>query len=100
MQRYNLENMFTLIKSYFLQEYGYAGDNIELNNRYQRTINSEDANMELLGIVAQDLQILQLAEGCYWTVLAFSLAHEMAHAYLSGIGKKCSERHPEKETSF
>ena len=40
MKRYNSENMLALIKDYFLREYGYAGDNIELNNRYQKTINS------------------------------------------------------------
>lgn len=161
MQRYNSENMLALVKDYFLREYGYAGDNIESNNRYQRTINSyiyndkispavvhidelfestmmafllamlkwskdfhnlevygncyryvlylmndvcimgemqgDNANQEMLGMVAGDLQILQLAEDCYWTVLAFSLAHEVAHAYLASIGKKYSENHPEKE---
>jgi len=161
MQRYNSKNMLALIKDYFLREYGYAGDIIELNNRYQRTINSyiyndqknpavvhidelfestmmafllamlkwskdfddlevygncyryvlflmndvcimgemqgDNANQEMLGMVAGDLQILQLAEDCYWTVLAFSLAHEVAHAYLVSIGKKYSIKHPEKE---
>lgn len=161
MQRYNLENMLAIVKDYFLKEYGYAANNIELNNRYQRTINSyiyndeknpavvhidelfestmmafflvmfkwskdfdnlevygncylyvlflmndvsilgemqgEDANRELLEMVANDLQILQLAEDCYWTVLAFSLAHEVAHAYLANIGKKYTKEHPEKE---
>lgn len=161
MQRYNLENMLAIVKDYFLKEYGYVATNIELNNRYQRTINSyiyndeknpavvhidelfestmmafllamfkwskdfdnlevygncylyvlflmndvsilgemqgEDANRELLEMVADDLQILQLAEDCYWTVLAFSLAHEVAHAYLANIGKKYTREHPEKE---
>ena len=161
MQRYNLENMLAIVKDYFLKEYGYVANNIELNNRYQRTINSyiyndeknpavvhidelfestmmafflamfkwskdfdnldvdgncylyllflmndvsilgemqgEDANRELLEMVAGDLQILQLAEDCYWTVLAFSLAHEVAHAYLANIGKKYTKGHPEKE---
>ena len=161
MQRYNLKNMLAIVKDYFLKEYGYVANNIELNNRYQRTINSyiyndeknpavvhidelfestmmafflamfkwskdfdnlevygncylyllflmndvsilgemqgEDANRELLEMVAGDLQILQLAEDCYWTVLAFSLAHEVAHAYLANIGKKYTKEHPEKE---
>ncbi len=161
MQRYNIENMLAIVKDYFFREYGYTGDNIELNNRYQRTINSyiyndkknpavvhidelfestmmafflamfkwskdfdnpevygncyvyvlflmndvsilgemqgEDANRALLGMVADDLQILQLAEDCYWTVLAFSLAHEIAHAYLANIGKKYTKEHPEEE---
>lgn len=161
MQRYNVENMLAVVKDYFLKEYGYVANSIELNNRYQRTINSyiyndeknpavvhidelfestmiafflamfkwskdfdnlevygncylyvlflmndvsilgemqgEDANRELLEMVADDLQILQLAEDCYWTVLAFSLAHEVAHAYLANIGKKYTKEHPEKE---
>ena len=161
MQRYNLENMLAVIKDYFLKEYGYVGDRIELNNRYQRTVNSyiyndeknpavvhidellestmmafflamfkwsknfddlevygncyiyvlflmneagilgemqgEDANSSMLAMIADDLQILQLAEDCYWTALAFSLAHEVAHAYLASIGKKYTKQHPEKE---
>ncbi len=40
MRRYNPLNMLMLVKDYFLREYGYTGNNIELNNRYQRTINS------------------------------------------------------------
>lgn len=161
MQRYNLKNMLAVVKDYFLKEYGYVANSIELNNRYQGTINSyiyndeknpavvhidelfestmmafflamfkwskdfdnlevygncylyvlflmndvsilgemqgEDANRELLEMVADDLQILQLAGDCYWTVLAFSLAHEVAHAYLANIGKKYTKEHPEKE---
>ena len=58
---------------------------------------SEEANRSLLEVVADDLQVLQLAEECYWTVLAFSLAHEVAHAYLASIGRKYTEEHPEKE---
>lgn len=161
MQQYNLENMFAMVKKYFQREYGYTGSNIELNNRYQRSINShiyndmenpaivhidelfestlmafflamfkwsknfddlevygkcfrymlflmnevcilgemqgESANKVMLEMIKGDLQILQLAESCYWTVLVFSLAHEMAHAYLESIGKKYTEEHPEKE---
>lgn len=51
----------------------------------------------LLRLVTGDLQILQLAEDCYWTIVVFSLAHEVAHAYLADIGKHYSEKHPEKE---
>lgn len=161
MQHYNLENMFALVKKYFQKEYNYAGSNIELNNRYQRSVNSyiyddtenpaiihidelfestvmafflvvfkwskdfenleiygncfryllylmndvcilgemqgEDANRAMLEMVKGDLQILQLAEDCYWTVLVFSLAHEVAHAYLSSIGRVYTKQHPEKE---
>ncbi len=164
MQRYNLENMFNQVKGYFLQEYGYTGSNIELNNLYQSTVNSyiynnrenpqensvvhidelfesamvaffiamfkwsknsddlevykncflyvlflmnsvcilgemqgDDAKRVILEMVEDDLQILQLAEDCYWTVLVFTLSHEVAHAYLADIGKKYEEKHPEKE---
>lgn len=161
MQNYNLENMFALVKNYFQKEYNFVGSGIELNNRYQQSVNSyiyddtenpaiihidelfestvmafflvifkwskdfedleiygncfiyllylmndvcilgkmqgEDANREMLEMVAGDLQILQLAEDCYWTVLVFSLAHEIAHAYLSSIGKVYTKQHPEKE---
>ncbi len=51
----------------------------------------------LLRLVTGDLQIMQLAEDCYWTIVVFSLAHEVAHAYLADIGKRYSEKHPEKE---
>lgn len=56
-----------------------------------------DANHALMDTVNGDIQILQLAEDCYWTIVVFSLAHEIAHAYLAGIGKKYTEKHPEKE---
>ena len=55
------------------------------------------ANDVLLHLVTGDIQILQLAEDCYWTIVVFSLAHEVAHAYLADIGKHYSEKHPEKE---
>lgn len=161
MQRYNLENMFTLVKKYFKMEYNYSVRNIEMNNLYQRTVSSYiyndrespavihidelfestmmafflavfkwskdfedletygncfryllylmndvcilgqmqgvDANRAMLEMVAGDVQILQLAEDCYWTVLVFNLAHEIAHAYLPSIGKVYTEQHPERE---
>ena len=58
---------------------------------------SESANKALLEAVSGDIQILQLAEDCYWTIVVFSLAHEIAHAYLASIGKKYSDNHPERE---
>ena len=57
----------------------------------------DDANQALLDTVNGYFQILQLAEDCYWTIVAFSLAHEIAHVYLAAIGRKYTERHPEKE---
>lgn len=57
----------------------------------------QDANDALFQLISGDVQILQLAEDCYWTIVVFSLAHELAHAYLAGIGKRYSRRHPEKE---
>lgn len=50
-------------------------------------IQGVDANDAILGLVSEDLQILQLAEDCYWTIVVFSLAHEVAHAYLESIEK-------------
>ena len=54
----------------------------------------QDANDALFQLISGDVQILQLAEDCYWTIVVFSLAHELAHAYLAGIGKRYSRRHP------
>lgn len=56
-----------------------------------------EANNALLKLLSNDTQILQLAESCYWTILVFSLAHEMAHAYFAHIGKKYSEKHLERK---
>lgn len=161
MERYNLPKMFEVVKGYFKKEYGYAGEDITLSNRYQHTINSyiyndqdnpvfvhidelfestviafllamfkwskdfddldvygdcfryvlflmndvcifgemqgQYANDSLLQVISGDVQILPLAEDCYWTIVVFSLAHELAHAYLADIGKRYSEKHPEKE---
>lgn len=41
-----------------------------------------EANKLLMETLNGDIQILQLAEDCYWTIVIFSLAHEMAHAYM------------------
>lgn len=154
MQQYNVQSIFALVKEYFQREYNYAGNDIELNNRYQRTVNSyiyndeenkkepavvhidelfesalvafflvtfkwskdfdnletykgcfrhmlflmnevcilgemqgANASRVMLEIIGQDLQIMQLAGDCYWTVLIFSIAHELAHAYLASTGK-------------
>jgi hypothetical protein len=32
--------MLAVVKKYFIKEYGYAGTEIELSNRYQNSINS------------------------------------------------------------
>lgn len=161
MQRFSLDNIFEWVKYYFQKEYNFTGDNIELNNCYQRNISSyifkdekkpafihidelfestvmafflaifkwskdfedlevygncfcyllylmndvcllgeiqgEYANRTMLEMIAGDIQILQLAEDCYRTVLIFNLAHEFAHAYLASIGKVYTKEHPEKE---
>lgn len=153
-QNYNLDRMFRLVKDYFEREYAYRGDNIELSNRYQHSINSyifldgereqfvhvdelfessimsfflvmfkwskefecidtygecfkyllfimndvsilgdipsAFSNEALLQITNGDVQIMNLASSCYWTVVVFSLAHEVAHSYLASIGKKFS----------
>ena len=56
-----------------------------------------DANHALMNTLNGDIQILQLAEDCYWTIVVFSLAHEIAHAYFASIGRKYTKEHPEKE---
>ena len=58
---------------------------------------SENANLMFLNTVKDDLQILQLAENCYWTIVVFTLAHEVAHSYLSFMGKEYKEKQREKE---
>ena len=152
---------YNKMKEYFKKEYDFEGNAIQLNNRYQKTINSYiyndqknptfihidelfestvisffvamfkwskefdnldiygdcfrytlflmndvcifgemqalDANNALLHLLNGDMQIMKLAEDCYWTIVVFSMAHEIAHAYLAHIGKKYSERHLEKE---
>lgn len=159
-QKYNLERMFQLVKDYFIKEYGYHGEQIELSNRYQHSINSyvfmddergqfvhmdelfessvmsfflvifkwskEFDNLEtygncflyllfimndvsilgdipngasneaLLQIIQGDAQIMNLASACYWTVVVFSLAHEVAHSYFASNGKKFSNRRKEE----
>lgn len=159
-QRYNLDRMFQMVKEYFGKEYGYKGEQIELSNRYQRSINSyifmdgerdqfvhmdelfessvmsfflimfkwskEFDNLEIYGncflyllfimndvcilgdipsaasnesmlqIIQGDVQIMNLASTCYWTVVIFSLAHEVAHSYFASIGKKFSNRRKEE----
>lgn len=37
-----------------------------------------------------DIQILQLSEDCYWTIVVFSLAHEIAHYF------EASDPHPQE----
>ena len=151
-QKYNLNQMFKMVKYYFEKEYGYHGTRIELNNRYQHSVNSyifldeerdqfvhidelfeasvmpfflvifkwskefenreiygncflyllfimndvsilgdipdDKSNEVLLQIINGDVQIMNLASSCYWTVVIFSLAHEVAHSYFAGTGRK------------
>lgn len=47
----------------------------------------KDASEVLLKAVHDDLQLINLAEDCYWTITAFNIAHEVAHAYL-GMDRK------------
>lgn len=150
-QKYNLNQMFQIVKDYFEKEYGYHGKGIELSNRYQHSVNSyifldeareqfvhidelfessvmsfflvilkwskefddpeiygncflyllfimndvsilgdipnEKSNEALLQIMQGDAQIMNLASSCYWTVVIFSLAHEVAHSYFASIGR-------------
>lgn len=163
LKKYNLSTMFAVIRRYFAQEYQFSDEKLELNNRYQRSINSyfvhgekdSDGNLihidelyeasvlpfllasfkwakefdnpetygfgfihvlytlndvsilgnlpdarsseALLTALDGDLQIINLAEDCYWTITAFNIAHEIAHAYL-GYGRNWSaSKQTEKE---
>lgn len=49
---------------------------------------SNDDIYDACNIVKDDLQIMDLGSDCYWTVIVFSLAHEMAHAYFASIEKR------------
>ncbi len=50
------------------------------------------SNEALLQIIQGDVQIMNLASACYWTVVVFSLAHEVAHAYFVSINRKFSKK--------
>lgn len=161
-ERYSIEKIFEIVKTCFFEEYGYKTQKFDLNNLYQRSINSyisndkdeeirkvvhidellestlfsfflamfkwskdfnnpemygdcfihilylmndccifgemqaADANDSLLKILSGDIQILNLAEDCYRTVLVFTIAHEIGHKYLHSISKtapKDKEQH-------
>lgn len=159
-QKYNLDKIFKIVKDYFEKEYGYNGEEIELSNRYQYSVNSyifldnertqfvhmdelfeasimsfflvilkwskefddkerygdfflyllfimndvsilgdipnSTSNEALFQIIRGDVQIMNLASACYWTVVVFNLAHEVAHAYFASINKKFSKRKKEE----
>ncbi len=48
-------------------------------------MHTEGVMRKMLALIQGDLQILQLAESCYWTVVVFTLAHEIAHQYLQDM---------------
>lgn len=160
MEKYNLENMLELVKQYFIKEFKYAGDGIELSNCYKNMlacyINDDErpafihvdelfestimafllgmfkwskdfkdlevygccfkyilyilndvcifgemqevnANQFILEVVKDDIQILQLAEDCYWAIIVFMFAHEIAHAYWKSLGKYSMEEQSQEE---
>ena len=59
-------------------------------------IPDEESNEGLFQIVKNDVQIMNLASSCYWTVVLFSLAHEVAHSYLASTGRKFVNRRKEE----
>ena len=59
-------------------------------------IPNEKSNEMLLQIIDGDTQIMNLASSCYWTVVIFSLAHEVAHSYFASIGEKFPNRKKEE----
>lgn len=91
MARYNLQTMFKWFKDFdYLETYG------ECFKYVLFLMNDEcifwemqgiDANQALMNTLNVDIQILQLFEGCYWTIVVFSLAHEIAPVYLALIGR-------------
>lgn len=43
--------------------------------------------MDVLPRFLKDIHIAELAEDCFWTIMAFTLAHELAHEYLASRDK-------------
>ena len=69
-----------------------------MEDKYTELKNEGKSENEAVGtVIAEFGNLDELAEDCYWTIVVFSMAHEIAHAYLAHIGKKYSERHLEKE---
>ncbi len=56
-----------------------------------------NAKRWLMQIIGGDDQILQLATDCYWTIIAFNMAHETAHYYFTSIGRDYRENKPQEE---
>ena len=57
-----------------------------------------NASETLLRAVNGDLQVINLAEDCYWTITAFNLAHELAHIYLNHDKKGGLRRQTKKQS--
>ena len=57
-----------------------------------------NASETLLRTVNGDLQVINLAEDCYWTITAFNLAHELAHIYLNHDKKGGLSRQTKKQS--
>lgn len=55
-----------------------------------------ESSQTLLEQVCYDQQLMNLAEDCYWTVAAFTIAHEIAHGYI----KKNQTKMPETASEF
>ncbi|WP_455542574.1 hypothetical protein [Intestinibacter sp.] len=49
-------------------------------------IHNENDSRVLLNMLNKNIHILELAEECFRTILAFTIAHEIAHGYLDSIG--------------
>ena len=57
-----------------------------------------NASETLLRAVNGDLQVINLAEDCYWTITAFNFAHELAHIYLNHDKKGGLRRQTKKQS--
>ena len=57
---------------------------------------NRESSRILLEHICYDQQIMNLAEDCYWTVAAFTIAHEIAHGYI----KENQVKKPETTSEF
>lgn len=58
---------------------------------------AEDAGDAIAQLIGSDMQILQLAEECYWNIVIFTLAHEVAHVYLADVGRAYTRERSKQE---
>lgn len=60
---------------------------------------SEDAKEQLMKKVGDDQQIIGISSDCYWAIMFFNAAHEIAHIYQMYTDYEYWKKHP-KEAEF